>query len=106
GPNLQQQKTLIDIPEDIGELEKRFNLDVDTTLYAVYDKPIKTFEFYSFLDWFGRFIALPRISGYGDTFCEQISGSEPPLSKQETADGRFYYELRGHDGKLFVRERG
>ncbi|KAJ3810720.1 hypothetical protein F5876DRAFT_18522, partial [Lentinula aff. lateritia] len=109
GPNLRQQASLKDIPEDIRTLEKRLNLDVDTTIFAVCpndNEPIKTFEFYSFLDWFGRFIAFPGIAQYSDAFCEQLSDNGPPAEKRESAGGRFYYEVRGPDGKLFVQERG
>ncbi|KAJ3875658.1 hypothetical protein F5051DRAFT_333455, partial [Lentinula edodes] len=109
GPNLRQQVSLKDIPEDIRTLEKRLNLDVDTTIFAVClndNEPIKTFEFYSFLDWFGRFIAFPGIAQYSDAFCEQLSDNGPPADKRESPDGRFYYEVRGPDGKLFVQERG
>ncbi|KAJ3916239.1 hypothetical protein F5877DRAFT_47021, partial [Lentinula edodes] len=143
-----QSKTLSDIPEDIRQLERKFNLDVETTIYAVCPQcsythppvfsdnsprptypskcthrpmalaepcsesllldsgnPIKTFEVYSFLNWFGRFIALPGIAQYGDAFCAQISDEQPPEDKGSACDGRFYFELRGPDGKFFVRER-
>ncbi|KAJ3911937.1 hypothetical protein F5877DRAFT_54732, partial [Lentinula edodes] len=101
-----QSKTLSDIPEDIRQLERKFNLDVETTVYAVYTgHPIKTFEVYSFLNWFGRFIALPGIAQYSDAFCAQISDEQPPEDKESAYDGRFYFELRGPDGKFFVRER-
>ncbi|KAJ3816516.1 hypothetical protein F5880DRAFT_1494200, partial [Lentinula raphanica] len=148
GPNYQQQVALSSISEDIRGLEKKFNLDADTTVFAVCPRcnctykplplplssipcypskcsfrsttnaepcnenllsggqPIKTFEFYSFLDWFGRFLALPGIGKYSEAFCEQINAEGPPMDKENTADGRFYYELRGPDGKLFVQERG
>ncbi|KAJ3709848.1 hypothetical protein C8R42DRAFT_550136, partial [Lentinula raphanica] len=108
GPNYQQQVALSSISEDIRGLEKKFNLDTETTVFAVCppSQPIKTFEFYSFLDWFGRFLALPGIGKYSETFCEQITSDGPPMDKENTADGRFYYELRGPDGKLFVQERG
>ncbi|KAJ4501231.1 hypothetical protein C8R41DRAFT_749116, partial [Lentinula lateritia] len=97
-----QSKTLSDIPEDIRQLERKFNLDVETTVYA----PIKTFEVYSFLNWFGRFIALPGIAQYGEAFCEKISDDHPPEDKGSACSGRFYFELKGPDGKFFVRERG
>ncbi|KAJ3803931.1 hypothetical protein F5876DRAFT_53988, partial [Lentinula aff. lateritia] len=143
-----QRKTLSDIPEDIRQLERKFNLDVETTVYAVCPKcsythlptftdnstkpmyppkcmhrpmalaepcnesllrdsgkPVKSFEVYSFLDWFGRFIALPGIAQYGDAFCEQVSDDHPPEDKGSACDGRFYFELKGPDGKFFVRER-
>ncbi|KAJ3889198.1 hypothetical protein GG344DRAFT_52178 [Lentinula edodes] len=143
-----QRKTLSDIPEDIRQLERKFNLDVETTVYAVCPKcsythlptfavnstkptypskcthrtmalaepcnesllrdsgkPVKSFEFYSFLDWFGRFVALPGIAQYSDVFCEQVSDDHPPEDKGNACDGRFYFELKGPDGKFFVRER-
>ncbi|KAJ3906634.1 hypothetical protein F5879DRAFT_1068424 [Lentinula edodes] len=116
GPNQQQQAALIDIPEDIRVLEKKFNLDIKTTVFAVCpscsfthpptyprssstptypkrcthrayhlaepcnenlledDKPIKMFEFHSFLDWFGRFLAFPGITEYGD--CHEAAEAE------------------------------
>ncbi|KAJ4499225.1 hypothetical protein C8R41DRAFT_754854, partial [Lentinula lateritia] len=112
GPNRQQQAALTDIPEDIRVLEKKFKLDIKTTVFAVcpllleHDKPIRTFEFHSFLDWFGRFLAFPGIAQYGDAFCENLTDGGPPEKKRESSDGRFYYEVRGPDGKLFVQERG
>ncbi|KAF8825246.1 hypothetical protein HHX47_DHR7000450 [Lentinula edodes] len=144
-----QSKTLSDIPEDIRQLERKFNLDIETTIYAVCPrcsytyppifsdnspkptyppectyrpmalaepcnesllldngKPMKCFEVYSFLNWFGRFIALPGVAQYGDAFCEQIADAHPPEDKGSACDGRFYFELKGDDGKFFVRERG
>ncbi|KAJ4473377.1 hypothetical protein C8J55DRAFT_393696, partial [Lentinula edodes] len=102
-----QCKTLSDIPEDICQLERKFNLDVETTVYAVYSgKPIKTFEVYPFLNWFGRFIALPGIAQYGEAFCEKISDDHPPECKESASGGRFYFELKGSDGRFFIRERG
>ncbi|KAJ4467607.1 hypothetical protein C8R41DRAFT_733487, partial [Lentinula lateritia] len=97
-----QCKTLEDIPEDIRQLEQKFNLDIETTIYA----PMKTFEVYSFLHWFGRFIALPGIAQYSETFCKEISDDHPPDNKGSACNGRFYFELKGPDGKCFVRERG
>ncbi|KAJ3846958.1 hypothetical protein EV368DRAFT_18870, partial [Lentinula lateritia] len=35
GPNRQQQAALTDIPEDIRVLEKKFKLDIKTTVFAV-----------------------------------------------------------------------
>ncbi|KAJ4496503.1 hypothetical protein C8R41DRAFT_762148 [Lentinula lateritia] len=68
-------------------------------------KPVKSFEVYSFLDWFGHFIALPGIAQYSDAFCEQVSDDHPPEDKGNACDGRFYFELKGPNGKFFVCER-
>ncbi|KAJ3871142.1 hypothetical protein F5051DRAFT_302082, partial [Lentinula edodes] len=101
-----QSKTLSDIPKDIRQLKRKSNLDVETTVYAVYSgHPIKAFEVYSFLNWFGRLIALPGIAQYSDTFCMQISDEQPPEDKESACNGWFYFELRGLDGKLFVCKR-
>ncbi|KAJ3816381.1 hypothetical protein F5880DRAFT_1619403, partial [Lentinula raphanica] len=119
GPNSQQQTALGAIPEDIRTLEKKFHLDVETTIFAStalanpcgeslleHNKPIKTFEYYSFMDWFSRFITLPGIAKYSEAFCEKITVDGPPSDKQETADGKFYHEMRGPDGTRFVQDRG
>ncbi|KAF8829936.1 hypothetical protein HHX47_DHR2000149 [Lentinula edodes] len=143
-----QSKTLSDIPKDIQQLEWKFNLDVETTMYTIClqcsytyplifsdnspkpmyplkcmhcpmalaepcsgsllldsGHPIKAFEVYSFLNWFGRFIALPGIAQYSDIFCMQISDEQPPEDKESACDGWLHFELRGPDGKLFVCER-
>ncbi|KAJ3709685.1 hypothetical protein C8R42DRAFT_729944 [Lentinula raphanica] len=72
-----------------------------------YGKPIISFDYYSFFDWFGRFIALPGIEKYGERFCEEISSHrEVPSTKRDATDGRFVHEFRGADGKLFISERG
>ncbi|KAJ3833755.1 hypothetical protein F5878DRAFT_665383 [Lentinula raphanica] len=122
GPNYQQQAALSSIPDDVRGLEQKFNLDVETTVFAVCPRcnctyeptllpsssdpsypsrctfrsttvsdpcnedlvsegqPIKTFEFYSFLDWFGRFLALPGIGKYSEAFCQQVSSEGPPAT--------------------------
>ncbi|THH19101.1 hypothetical protein EUX98_g8839 [Antrodiella citrinella] len=71
------------------------------------NKPIETFEYYPFFDWFGRLLALPGIVEHADRFCEAVS-REPvaPAAKQNTWDGRIYRELPGHDGGLFIADRG
>ncbi|KAJ3830995.1 hypothetical protein F5878DRAFT_636450 [Lentinula raphanica] len=72
----------------------------------LYGKPIKVFEYYPFFDWFGKFIALPGIEEYGDRFCEAIDSHQTvPADKVSAADGRFVFEFRGADGRLFVRDR-
>ncbi|KAJ3715649.1 hypothetical protein C8R42DRAFT_589371, partial [Lentinula raphanica] len=72
----------------------------------LYGKPIKVFEYYPFFDWFGKFIALPGIEEYGDRFCEAIDSHQAvPTDKVSAADGRFVFEFRGTDGRLFVRDR-
>ncbi|KAJ3709926.1 hypothetical protein C8R42DRAFT_563696, partial [Lentinula raphanica] len=72
-----------------------------------YGKLIISFDYYSFFDWFGRFIALPGIEKYGERFCEEISSHrEVPSTKRDATDGRFVHEFRGADGKLFISERG
>ena len=70
-------------------------------------RTIKTFEYYPFLDWFGRFITLPDIEEYGDRFCDDISKREvPPSNKSEASHGSFLYQFKGVDGRLFVSDRG
>ncbi|KAJ3817652.1 hypothetical protein F5880DRAFT_1492568, partial [Lentinula raphanica] len=116
--NAQQEAALASIPESIERLEKKFNLDIEAVPYAArsapicgasllsYGKPIKVFEYYPFFDWFGKFIALPGIEEYGDRFCEAIDRHQVvPADKFSAADGRFMFEFRGVDGRLFVRDR-
>ncbi|KAH7872191.1 uncharacterized protein C8R40DRAFT_1053087, partial [Lentinula edodes] len=70
-------------------------------------KPIKTYHAYSFYEWFGRFIAHPEIEQYGDRFCDDITSSEKiPDVKRDIKDGSFIHTFRGHDGKLFLADRG
>ena len=70
-------------------------------------KPIKSFEYYPFLDWFGRFITLPNIEAYGDRFCDDIAEREDaPPDKSEVSHGNFLYHLKDGDGQLFVADRG
>ncbi|KAJ3873066.1 hypothetical protein F5051DRAFT_338267, partial [Lentinula edodes] len=70
-------------------------------------KPIKTYHAYSFYEWFGRFIAHPGIEKYGDRFCDEIASFEKiPDTKRDIKDGSFIHTFRGHDGKLFLAERG
>ncbi|KAE9384481.1 hypothetical protein BT96DRAFT_842138, partial [Gymnopus androsaceus JB14] len=104
----EQEATLASIPESIWTLESRFNLEhCGEALLSEHNKPLKTYEYYPFWDWFGQFIALPGIEEFGDQFCEEVSGhSEVPLDKKSAADGRLVHELRGHDGKLFIADRG
>ncbi|THU83949.1 hypothetical protein K435DRAFT_688521 [Dendrothele bispora CBS 962.96] len=72
-----------------------------------YNKPIKTFHYYSFLDWFGQFIALPEIEEYGDKFCQSIDECPvAPSTKASAKDGNFIRELKGPSGDLFIRDRG
>ncbi|KAE9383231.1 hypothetical protein BT96DRAFT_787897, partial [Gymnopus androsaceus JB14] len=121
GPNIEQGQAIQAIPEDIAAIEHRFNLDVKTTIYAVtadlqpcgtillnHGKPIKIFEYYSFFDWFGRFLALPGVEQYADRFCDAVTQNDAPspVDKQETSDGDFYRHAIGPDGRLFIAERG
>ncbi|KAJ3797277.1 hypothetical protein GGU11DRAFT_756848 [Lentinula aff. detonsa] len=77
----------------------------DTPLLS-FGKPIKTFEYYPFFDWFSRFIALPGIEEYGDKFCEIVASHQTsPVQKTDSSDGRFVLEFRGEDGQLFVADR-
>ncbi|KAJ4489571.1 hypothetical protein C8J55DRAFT_421994 [Lentinula edodes] len=70
-------------------------------------KPIKVYHAYSFYEWFGRFIAHPGIEQYGDRFCDDIASFEKiPDTKRDIKDGSFVHTFRGHDGKLFLAERG
>ncbi|KAJ3892060.1 hypothetical protein GG344DRAFT_46074, partial [Lentinula edodes] len=70
-------------------------------------KPFKTYHAYSFYEWFGRFIAHPGIEQYGDRFCDEIASFEKiPDTKRDIKDGSFVHTFRGHDGKLFLAERG
>ncbi|KAJ3833527.1 hypothetical protein F5878DRAFT_665571 [Lentinula raphanica] len=69
--------------------------------------PIKTFEYYSFFEWFGCLLALPGIERYGDSFCEEIDETpESPGDKKCTSDGRFYRKFTNSQGGLFVADRG
>ncbi|KAJ3754122.1 hypothetical protein EV360DRAFT_52222, partial [Lentinula raphanica] len=100
--NAQQEASLASIPESIERLEQKFNFDIESVPYA----PIKVFEYYPFFDWFGKFIALPGIEEYGDRFCEDVDcHNTVPTDKISTADGRFVFEFRGADGRMFVRDR-
>ncbi|KAJ3722376.1 hypothetical protein C8R42DRAFT_580366, partial [Lentinula raphanica] len=102
--NAQQEAALASIPESIERLEKKFNLDIEGVPYAVCPECI--FEYYPFFDWFGKFIALPGIEEYGDRFCDAIDSHETvPVNKVSAADGRFVFEFRGADDRLFVRDR-
>ncbi|KAJ4492192.1 hypothetical protein C8J55DRAFT_556633 [Lentinula edodes] len=70
-------------------------------------KPIKTYHAYSFYEWFGRFIAHPEIEEYGDRFCDEITSSEKiPDVKRDIKDGSFIHTFKGHNGKLFLADRG
>jgi hypothetical protein len=72
-----------------------------------FGRPIKTFEYYSFFEWFGRLLALPGVETYGDRFCDEITDTpETPVDKRRPSDGRFYRELRDAEGKLFIADRG
>ncbi|KAI5896207.1 uncharacterized protein SCHCODRAFT_01170395 [Schizophyllum commune H4-8] len=153
--NVMQKKALDDIPEDIRTVRKRFNLEVEPTVYAVCPKcgalsapsgsyehpswhstcsepvlgtkrpcneallkrtlegktrPIKTLCHFPFSDWFGRFIALPRVEEYGDKFCADVCASDlPPLTKSSLADGDLVRSLPGpslEEDTLFVADRG
>ncbi|KAI5824167.1 hypothetical protein K523DRAFT_333239 [Schizophyllum commune Tattone D] len=153
--NVMQKKALDDIPEDIRTVRKRFNLEVEPTVYAVcprcgslsapsgsYEhpswqstcsepvlgterpcdeallkstlegktRPIKTLCHYPFSDWFGRFIALPRVEEYGDKFCADVCASDlPPPTKSSLADGDLVRSLPGpslEEDTLFVADRG
>ncbi|KAJ3912190.1 hypothetical protein F5877DRAFT_54406 [Lentinula edodes] len=70
-------------------------------------KPVKTYHYYSFYEWFGRFIAHPEIEQYGDKFCNDVSATvEVPEVKRDFKDGTFVRSFKGHDGKLYITERG
>ncbi|GAW02640.1 serine threonine protein kinase [Lentinula edodes] len=70
-------------------------------------KPIKTYHYYSFYEWFGRFIAHPGIEQYGDKFCDDVSATvEVPEVRRDFKDGTFVRSFKGHDGKLYITERG
>ncbi|KAJ4484240.1 hypothetical protein C8J55DRAFT_376999, partial [Lentinula edodes] len=70
-------------------------------------KPIKTYHYYSFYEWFGRFIAHPEIEQYGDKFCDDVSATvEVPEVRRDFKDGTFVRSFKGHDGKLYITERG
>ncbi|GAW07623.1 serine threonine protein kinase [Lentinula edodes] len=151
GPNLIQQKALNDIPESIGTLEKRLNLQVPSIPHAVCPscsytypptyakgsqkpiyptrcterltetaepcgthllsegKPIKTYHYYSFYEWFGRFIAQPKIEKYGDEFCNDVTAlqrEDPSEGMRSFKDGTFVRTFSAEDGKLFIEGRG
>ncbi|KAJ3900216.1 hypothetical protein F5879DRAFT_809587 [Lentinula edodes] len=147
GPNLIQQKALNDIPESIGTLEKRLNLQVPSIPHAVCPscsytypptyakgsqkliypthctkrltetaepcgthllsegKPIKTYHYYSFYEWFGHFIAQPKIEKYGDEFCNDVTAlqrEDPSEGMRSFKDGTFIRTFSAEDGKLFI----
>ncbi|THU95284.1 hypothetical protein K435DRAFT_666729 [Dendrothele bispora CBS 962.96] len=149
GPNLQQQKTLHDIPDSVTTLENQLNLGITSLPYAVcptccclykpsytlgsanpdypsvctrrpmpssepcgaeilqQGKPIKTFHYYSFLEWFGKFVALPEIEELGDRFCEAVEKSPiAPEDKSSFQDGSFIWELPAPNGSSFLMARG
>ncbi|KAJ3730223.1 hypothetical protein C8R42DRAFT_568696, partial [Lentinula raphanica] len=102
-PNLFQKKALNDIPDSIGTLEKKLNLQIRSVPHAVC-KPLKTYHHYSFHEWFGRFIAQPGIEQYGDKFCVDVSGS--PDVMQSFKDGTFVRTFRTEEGELFISDCG
>ncbi|KAJ3854271.1 hypothetical protein EV368DRAFT_80788 [Lentinula lateritia] len=77
------------------------------TSLLLHRKPVKTFEYYPFFDWFGKFLSLPGIEEYGDRFCDVVSSHQTiPVDKVDETDGRFVHEFCAQDGKMFVAERG
>ncbi|KAJ3965041.1 hypothetical protein EV361DRAFT_955386 [Lentinula raphanica] len=50
-----------------------------------YDRPIKTFHYYPFSDWFGRFLALPGIQEIGEKFCEEVAQNSNPSADKRDA---------------------
>ncbi|KAJ3738199.1 hypothetical protein EV360DRAFT_2354, partial [Lentinula raphanica] len=106
GPNLSQQKALADIPESISTVEQHFNLGATSTPYA-WGRPIKTFHYYSFFEWFGRFIALPGIEQYGDEFCDIITQNPvAPQDRCDARDGTFVRQFQAADKTRFLADRG
>ncbi|KAF5333755.1 hypothetical protein D9758_017912 [Tetrapyrgos nigripes] len=70
-------------------------------------RPRETFHYYSFLDWFGKFLSLPGIEELGDAFCQHISDHpQNPLVKHDSRDGNFVRHFRANDDGLFVADRG
>ncbi|THU94046.1 hypothetical protein K435DRAFT_558511, partial [Dendrothele bispora CBS 962.96] len=100
---------LAEIPETVSTLEDRLNLGISSTTYAIlfkYGKLRKSFEYYPFHDWFGRFIALPEIEKYGDAFCVNVTSRPVPENKRDACDGSFIRQLPGPNGGLFLADRG
>ncbi|KAJ3728474.1 hypothetical protein C8R42DRAFT_571526 [Lentinula raphanica] len=108
GPNLEQQRALADIPETIDTVEDHFNLNIPCgTSLLKYNRPIKTFHYYPFSDWFGRFLALPGIQEIGETFCEEVTQNlHPPADKRDARDGTLIRQLQSADGSSFIADRG
>ncbi|KAF9032301.1 hypothetical protein BDZ89DRAFT_1037146 [Hymenopellis radicata] len=70
-------------------------------------KPIKTFDYHPFFEWFGRFVAMPGVRRYAEEFCHEIDQNPTtPRDKKRTSDGGIYRTLRSYDGKLFIADRG
>lgn len=70
-------------------------------------KPLKVFHYRPFLEWFGKFAALPDISSYADQFSAEVSdNAEERTEYTRTSDGWVYRTLAMDDGKSFFLDRG
>ncbi|KAL1657951.1 hypothetical protein GGF50DRAFT_92940 [Schizophyllum commune] len=73
--------------------------------------PIKAACHYPLSDWFGRFIALPKVEEYGDRFCKELDGEAPLTLEGMTPDDEaFVRSLPGpsptDSSSLFIADRG
>ncbi|KAL1724860.1 hypothetical protein EV714DRAFT_222376, partial [Schizophyllum commune] len=69
-------------------------------------RPVKAACHFPFSDWFGRFIALPKVEEYGDRFCEEIEGQAPFSTPGDEAFIRTLPSPSSTEGALFVADRG
>ncbi|KAJ3816344.1 hypothetical protein F5880DRAFT_1494390, partial [Lentinula raphanica] len=105
GTNILQTQAINDIPSRIETVENRFELDIETIVYAVCTrcKPLKAYEYYPFSLWFAQFVAQPGIQQYAKAFCDEVRKNPiAPKDKMHTWDGDIYRMIPGPDGELFV----
>ncbi|THU92411.1 hypothetical protein K435DRAFT_614926, partial [Dendrothele bispora CBS 962.96] len=110
GPNTTQEKVLSAIPESVVALERKLNLGVKSIPYALlltsFNNPRKTFHYYPFMDWFGKFIALPEVEELGELFCQAIDQSpDAPEVKRSVCDGSLVRDLCSPDDTSFILGR-
>lgn len=102
-PMLLSVSQKLTYPETCSNQSPPSSPPCNTPLLDTRGRPLKTFEYYPFFQWFAQWVAQPNIQQYGKAFCDDVCKSPvAPVDKVHTSDGDVYRQLLGPDGRLFV----